>query len=339
MKKLFVHLPLFRLLSPLFSGVLVYLLILLINNNVEQLQDQFLGEELYVCIGLSFIIQEVSRGLLLVFKKLPNHLSFVVAMLIQIVTSLILTLIVVTFCIHLYYKYALGYAPNNDELWLFNSIFVTVAFIYILLNLSHHYLYKVNTKKMNDELSRRQMVEEDFIQFRNEINPVLLFDSLESILVLSKQDKNKVDHLIDAIASTYRYVLSKGNRQLVDAEEELKAAKNLVQLFNYLPYRKLKLSVSGSSQFLMVPGSLLKLIETIVRTSIISKNTMLVNVSETEKSLNITYNFNDKIVKPFTLQSIEELQRIYAIYSNDSIRVLENENQRTIKLPKLNVIS
>ncbi|MEO1629027.1 MAG: histidine kinase, partial [Bacteroidota bacterium] len=63
MKTLFVHHPLFRLLGPTFSGVIVYVLILLINNNVDQLQEEFLGQELYVCIGLSYLIQELSRWL------------------------------------------------------------------------------------------------------------------------------------------------------------------------------------------------------------------------------------------------------------------------------------
>jgi len=43
MRKLFIHHPLFRLLSPLFSGILVYLLLLLINNNIGQLQEAFLS--------------------------------------------------------------------------------------------------------------------------------------------------------------------------------------------------------------------------------------------------------------------------------------------------------
>ena len=58
MTKLFIHTPLFRFLSPIFSGVVSYLLILLINNNIEQLQEQFLGQELYVCITLSYIVHE-----------------------------------------------------------------------------------------------------------------------------------------------------------------------------------------------------------------------------------------------------------------------------------------
>ncbi|EDP70647.1 histidine kinase internal region [Flavobacteriales bacterium ALC-1] len=337
MKKLFVHLPLFRLLSPLFSGVLVYLLLLLINNNVEQLQEQFLGEELYVCIGLSFLIQEVSRLLLLLFKKLPQRLPFILALLIQVVASLIVCISVVTLAIYIYYKYVSGYSPNSEELWNFNSIFAAITFIYILLNLSHHYLYKVNTKKLNDELLRKQLVEEDFIQFKNEINPTLLFDSLESIIVLAKQDKEEVDDLIDTIASTYRYVLSKGKRQLVLIEEELQAVEHLVKLFDFLPYRKLNFKGTINSSFLVVPGSLLKLVETIVKTSIVQEKPMAINLVEGDTFLGIEYKHNDKISEQFNIDSITELQSVYSIYSEEPISIFDQEEIRFIKIPKLQV--
>lgn len=132
MKRLFIHHPLFRLLSPLFSGTVVYLLILLINNNVEQLQEQFLGQELYVCIGLSFLIQEFARLLLLIFNRFLKNMRFLPGLLLQVFLSLLLCVVLVTAAIHLYYKYALGFTPNSEELWLFNSIFCSVTLIYIL---------------------------------------------------------------------------------------------------------------------------------------------------------------------------------------------------------------
>ena len=89
MRKLFIHHPLFRLLSPIFSGVVVYLLILLLNNNVEQLQEQFFGEELYICIGLSYLIQEFSRLLLILFKKLPQVKSTFIQLIFQVADFLI----------------------------------------------------------------------------------------------------------------------------------------------------------------------------------------------------------------------------------------------------------
>ena len=69
MKKLFIHKPLFRLLSPIFNGFVSYLLILLINNNIAQLQEEFLRQELFVCIALSYVIQEFSRLLLQLFES------------------------------------------------------------------------------------------------------------------------------------------------------------------------------------------------------------------------------------------------------------------------------
>jgi len=62
MKKLFIHHPLFRLLSPLFSGLVVYILLLLINNDIDQLYEEFLTQELYVCIALTFLIQELDSN-------------------------------------------------------------------------------------------------------------------------------------------------------------------------------------------------------------------------------------------------------------------------------------
>ena len=75
MNKLFIHTPVFRFLSPIFSGIVGYLLILLINNNIGQLQEEFLSQELYVCIALSYIVHEFSRFLLWVFRLIPAFLG------------------------------------------------------------------------------------------------------------------------------------------------------------------------------------------------------------------------------------------------------------------------
>ena len=339
MRKLFIHLPLFRLLSPLFSGVLVYLLILLIHNNVEHLQDQFFGEELYICIGLSFLIQELSRGLLLIFKNLHLRVPFIYAVIIQLISSLLLCAIVVTVSIKSYYYYVLGYSINSEELWIFNSIFCTVTFIYILLSLSHHYLYKVNTKKLNDELLRKQLVEEDFIQFKNEINPDLLFDSLEAVLVLMKKHKDQVDDLIDNIAATYRYVLAKNKRQLVLVDEEVEATEHMLKVLEYLPTRTLRLKPQIPNKFLMVPGSILKVVEAISRTSIIEDTPLDVALEEVEDALNLCYLHNDKLNHSLSSETINDLERIYAVYSDQDITVEDKQSYRCIRIPKLKLKS
>lgn len=338
MKRLFIHHPLFRLLSPLFSGIVVYLLILLINNNVSQLQEQFLGEELYVCIGLSFMIQEFSRVLLVVFNRLFKKTPLWTGLLVQVLTSLVLCIVLVTTTIRLYYKNVLGFSPNSEELWVFNSIFCTVTLIYILLHISHQYLYKINTRKLNQELLYKQMVEDDFIQFREGMNPELLFDSFEALIVLirKQEEEDKIDNLIDDIAGTYRYILSGKERQLVAVEEELEALNQFVHLMNYLPYRTIVIQTSVHSGFLCVPGSILKLLEHIVRRTINSAEIPItLGFSETKEMLEIQYRHNDTINTALTLKAIEDIRRVYGIYSVHEVTLREDEYTRTISIPKL----
>ncbi len=335
MKKLFIHHPLFRLLSPIFSGIIVYLLILLISNDVEQLQDYFLGQELYICIGLSYIIQEFSRAFLMLFQKFKNAFSTNIVIL-QIVVSMILCIGLTTGSIILYFKYVEGFAPNKEELIPFNIIFCCITLIYILLHISHKYLHKISLQKLEREQRLKQIIEDDFNQFKQGINPNLLFESLEALITLIKKDKDITDDFIDEIALVYRYILSKRKQQLVSINEELIILESLIKIFNYLPYRNIQIQNDLSSTFLVVPGSLLTVIEQIIRYSINTTDGFIkISVNEDSNSLNITYSFNDKIVEKFGIHLLQETQEAYAIYSDNSITVIEEDGIRKISIPKL----
>jgi hypothetical protein len=339
MKKLFVHQPLFRLLSPLFCGVIVYLLILLLNNNIEQIQEGFFNEELYFCIGLSYLIQEFSRVLLLLFKKVfPEKLS-ILQILLQVILSMLLRVLLSTVAINLYFDYVLGFAVTLEEIYIFNSIFCTITFIYILLYISHQYLFKINNDKLEQEELIKQNIEDEFKQFKKGINPDLLFESLESLLILIKKDKEKSDDFIDHLASIYRYILSGKEKQLVSFSEEFLVVNELIQLFNYLPYRNITVSNNCKNSFLVVPGSLLYIVEQIVKTSIISSDISLdIKLNESESIFEINYLKNDRSTEHFSHKKLNEIVRSYAIYSTQKIEILELENTRKIIIPKLQIV-
>ena len=340
MKKLFIHQPLFRLLSPIISGVIIYLLVLLLNNNVEQIQEQFFNEELYFCIALSYLIQEFSRGLLLLFKRtLFNKLSRFNIFL-QVIISMALCLVISTIAINLYFKYLLNFSASIEEIYVFDSIFCGVTFIYIVLYLSHQYLFKINSEKLLQEGLIKKNIEHDFKRFKREINPNLLFESLESLLILIKKNKDKSDDFIDHLATIYRYILSGQEKELISFKEEINVVKELVELFNYLAYKNVSFNNNCTSTFLIVPGSLLFIIEQIVRTSIVTSESMLqINLNETDECLDISYHKNDKITTQFNLDKIKEIVRSYNVYSSTKIKVVETERSRKIIIPKLNIIS
>lgn len=338
MRKLFVHQPLFRFLSPVFSGAVVYLLILLLNNNVAQLQEEFLGEDLYVCIGLSYAVQELSRGLLMLFKRTPDFLGVFLTLLLQTVLSLVICISAVLLSISFYYKYIIGFSVDNSELLMFASIYSVFTLIYILLFISHQYLYKINSDKLQQEELMKQYVEQDFIQFKRGINPHLLFESFEALIVLLHENKEKSEEFIDHLATIYRYILSNKDKQLVSIKEEYEHLLELRKLFNKLPYRNVKLEFSITKDFLIVPGTLFFLIELIVKKTIMSSSIELeISIFEVEDSIEISYNHHDKINSKLYLSDLEEIKRTYKIYSKEEIRITEGQEKRNILFPMLTI--
>lgn len=336
--RLFVHHPIFRLISPLFAGTLVYLLILLINNSIAVLQETFLGQELYICIGLAYVTQEFSRLSLLFFQRLHLPKSFVLKIALQVISSVVITVILVSLSMYFYFKYVLLYTPNTRELFVFNSIFAFLTMLYVVLYLGHYFLYRKNTEKIEKEVAAKQAVETDFIAFKQGINPKLLFESFEAMIVQMKSDPWKGEALADNFSSVYRYILSRKTRELVALEEEITILEALVGLFNQLPYRKVVLKKMSLSEIWIVPTSLLMLVERIIRTTIASDSQELtIHISEEPQYISIHYLSEERLQQQLDRNSLTDLIRSYRFYSEAPIAIDKDEaGTKTIRLPKLN---
>ncbi len=337
MNRLFIHRPLFRLLSPLCSGTLVYLLILLINNDIGQLQEAFLGEELYVCVGLAYLIQEYARLSLLWFERLSRPTAFLSRLVLQILSSVVICMVLVTGAMYLYFTYVLSYTPNFRELFIFNSIFSFITLIYLTLYLSHQYLYKINTDRVAKEIALKEEVQADFISYKKAINPDLLFESLEALLVLMKKDPEKAEALSDHFSRVYRYVLAKKNRELVPIAEELELLREWSFLFERLPYRNIRLGRPSVGETWVLPGSLLSIVERIVRSTISSDlGSLTVEIFDNPETLFLKYRHEEVLRGGFTTTDLKDIAQSYRVYTDRPIQVVEEDHHKIVELPKLN---
>ena len=343
MKKLFIHHPVFRLFSPLFSGSLVYLLILLSNNDVEQINEQFLTQELYFCIGLSYLIQEFSRITLILFVRVFQKTSQIAKWIIQVGLTILFTFLIVSVLVNLYYEYMLGYSPNFSELLLFNVIFSVISLIYISLFLSHQLLYQINTSQINIELDRKSEIQEDYRQYIRGINPELLFEGLDALIVQMKlaQKESSVadpDELLDVLSMVYRYLLSNRSKELVAFDQEVEALEYLTGLFEYLHYSKVKLNVQIKQPGEIVPGTLFYLIQELVKVTIHSPLLeQEICLRETDHYFILETVKNDKVNKEFMPDLPEMLNRSYSFYTNEKISVEETDTKRTVLIPKITI--
>ncbi len=334
--RLFVHHPLFRLFSPLFGGTLVYLLILLINNSISAVQETFLGQELYVCIGLTYVTQESSRFSLLLFQRLHRPKSFFLRVFLQVISSIALTVLLVSLAMYLYFKYVLLYTPNFRELYIFNSIFSFITVLYVVVYLGHYFLYRRNTQKIEKEAAAKRAIETDFNLFKKGINPALLFESLEAMLVVMKKDPMKAEELSDSFSSIYRYILSKKMREVVPISEEMDVLHELIRLFNHLPFRNVQLGKVAYTTAWIVPTSLLTLVEAIVRTTIASESQAItITIIEENGRVTVQYSPEERLQQKLDLNSIAHLVDSYRFYASESITLHEDGPEKIIQLPKL----
>lgn len=338
MNKLFVHNLWFRLLGPIFSGTLVYLLILLINDAVLFIQEDFLSQELWVCIGLAYVTQEFSRLLLVLFERLKWPKSILFGMVFQLLGSVVLTIILVSTTIYLYFTNLLFYEPSLRELLVFNSIFSFITALYVVLYWAYYFLFKRNSKKLEKEFLAKQAVEQDFSSYIMGIHPELLFESLEALLVTMKSNPDRAEILADDFATVYRYLLSKRKQEVVPLTEELVVVKHFVRLCGHLPQRKIKLGKISHENGHVLPTVLIRILENIVRTTIpTNAQPLQIDIIETEKALSIAYMPEERLRQQLTPDMLSSVIKGYQYYSNAPITVNDNGALRRIQLPKLNV--
>ena len=341
MKKYFIHNAFFRLLAPPVYGVLIYLLILLINNSLTQVEEFFSGQEVYMCIGLTFICFESARLVIVLLNKFLKGKYAQARILVQLIAGTALPTTLVTLGISLYFTYVLGFSIPTYQLILFGIIFGFTAVLYNLLYVSNDYQLRENTLKLTAERQQREVLEMEMDEFRNDINPDLLYESLENVISLINRKNNDAEEYIDYLASAYRYVLSNRQQELISLQAETDAAKNIVRLLNekYFGQLKLEISLSPADMNLqLIPGSLPVAIESIVRNTIVSNNESLAIrcYLEDDEYLVLQCRLNDRLIKHAeSTLALARLQKSYTLYSEKPLIQVKAYEENYIKLPVL----
>jgi len=343
MNRLFIHQPLFRILSAPVLGLMVYLLILLINNDFTELKNIFSSAEIYVCIGLAYLSLESMRLTLSLSEKWLARQILRRRVLAQILTTLVISLLLISIAIWAYYKWVIGFTINLGELTLFLSIYGVIGLLYNVLFFSNFYLNRENTLLLQQEKKLREKLDADFVSFKNEINPDLLYESLENLILTLQHNVDQAEEQIDYLAGIYRYSLINRHKELINLEEELNAADHLVKLLNYKYQNQLNLlnSVRDTTTIHLIPGSILVTLDAIVRNTLISKQSPLVirlYLEEGDEYLVLQHTINDRLLlHQESLNAFARLQRSYSFFSENPFVQVKAGKENYIKFPLVQV--
>lgn len=343
MRKVFVHTALFRICAPPVLGVLTYLLILLIHNSVAEVNKLFSNQELYVCIGLSYLSMEAMRFVIGLIDRFGKSLTSRRRISIQLVATLLVNLSLVAGGISGYFLMAIGFSISTYELNTFLILFSVVGLLYNLLYFSHFYLQLENKTWLDEEKKLREKVEADFALFRSEINPDLLYESLENLILTIHHNTDQAEEQIDYLAGIYRYSLVNRQKELISLNEEMRAADNLLHLLNYHHHGQLNMLADQFPQenISLIPGSLLVSIDSIIRNTLVSRQTPLViriYLEEDDDYLVLQHTLNDKLLlHNESLDAFTRLQRSYSFFSDKPFVQVKAGRENYIKFPIIRV--
>src|SRR5687768_11251851 len=107
MRQYFFNNPIFRLVAPAVYGVMLYMLILLLNNNIAQVNDIFITQELYVVVVLTYLSFEAIRGGILLANKFFKEEQTAMRILVQVSLTVIASVVLVIVGLHAYFKYVI----------------------------------------------------------------------------------------------------------------------------------------------------------------------------------------------------------------------------------------
>jgi histidine kinase len=348
MKKNLLHQPIFRITVPPVYGLMMYLLILSVTNSLIAISDTMLTEELLLCVLLAYLVSESIRfTTYLIENKFDQDLKKVFNIVTVFVINAIVGTGLVFIAVYLYFTEYINLSSISSFRMELTSLVITFGIsglLYTLFYLSIYFLTSKNETEIKQEDLKRQNLEHQLEIFNNEINPDLLFQSLETLISLVHDNLDAAEDFVDRLSLTYRYILENRKRELVNLEEELKAASNLFHLFNekYPGQLSFKIKdIKTSYRKLMVPNSIPILLDCIINGSIISSRQpvkIIVEYEAEEDYLVVQYSQNDKLsVQQSILKRKERLHEAYAYFSDRPVIEIKAYGDVFIKLPLLNI--
>ena len=341
MKPTFIDNRLFRILCPPLYGVLIYLLVLMANDNISQIEENFFSQEVWLFIGLTFLLSEGMRLIIRWLNRIyPAEHRLRSRILIQLGLNSVYSVLLISSVISAYFIWVVGFSTYRVELMTINIIFLISAILYNLLYIGFLYLNIQNTAKLEKENMKTKNLEFQLQSFKNEVNPNLLYSSLETLISLLHKDAEASEKYIDKLSEVYRYLLDNKQNEFNSLGQELTAVDNLVYLFNKRYNGCIRLTASldpVDEQKKIVTGTLARLVEFIVEGTLINLNqplTLKCYIEQDSEYLVLQHKMNERLIKPPHLgKDLEDVQRTYTFFTDKPVMEVKAYGDCFLKIP------
>lgn len=286
----------FRLIAPLLTGIIIYLLVLMFFDSLNQLTANFFGTELVLSILLAYGIYFVLRQFTVLWETLiPFEVNSTKRIIIQLIAGVFVACLIVWGIISLYFIYYLGYSKYMREASIFMALFSVMSLVYNSIFFSVIYLNKQNTEAVEREQEMNKHLLNDFGSLLRDTRPELFDLGMEALIIQLHKNKKQADKFISVFSNIYRYNIHSKRNELVSLSEELANLNNLLLILNTKYENNIKLETklkSEDNSFHILPVSLQILTEVSVFSSIIGAESPLTITIEINQHKELLFKHN-----------------------------------------------
>jgi LytS/YehU family sensor histidine kinase len=206
--------------------------------------------------------------------------------------------------------------------------------------IGNQYLFRENQELISSERMLTENLELELIKYQNDVNPDLFYDSLESLISLLHKDPFEAEDYIDKLALVYRHILSNKNAELTNFDKELEAVRNMIYLLNEKYGNTItltnKVAAEISEKWVVVPGSLAKQVESIIRSTIITPIQPMDLVLEVESDdyFVLRHKLNQKL-RTEDDHTVNDIQQAYSIFTEKPVVTIKAYGENHVKIPIL----
>ena len=329
-----------RFLYMIIVGIIIHVLLGLLSTTSDD-NNNFVGA--LISIFITVIVWEGSVQIdRYMNRKMPWETSPMRRVFLQAFFSLIYSATTI-YLLLLFYNYILCKEPSGKSSEMISAsliVGVLVTFVLVTIQVSVHFFHKLKVSLVEIEMHKKETLQAQLENLRNQINPHFLFNNLSVLSSLVYKDQDKAVDFIDQLSKVYRYVLENQNNELVKLKSELKFIESYCFLLKIRFGENIKFNFkvsSDDSELFIAPMAIQLLLENAIKHNEISQEFPLeVQIYIEDKYLVISNEI--QLRKGFVESSKTGLKNIISRYSYFTKLpvVITDENKRfTVKIPVL----
>jgi LytS/YehU family sensor histidine kinase len=203
--------------------------------------------------------------------------------------------------------------------------------------------YHAMLKKIirEEEQAKQVMVQAQLDALRNQAQPHFFFNTLNTLRdIIDQNSKEYAKEFVDKLSNVYRFILESGNSNLISLRDELKFAHAYIHIQSERFGDNLQLQWDIPETVLdrmIVPMSVQLLLENAIKHNVVSRSKpLIIDVSIKEDHVLVENKIQAKSTQlPSTKLGLKNIEKRYALISNQSIEIKNDGHTFTVALPLL----